>query len=120
MVEELQKEILKHKIKRIRAHSSGDFFSQAYLNKWVKIAKRNPLERIVAYTRNWVINATGLPKNFNLFFSVDSSTRNINPTIKRMSFMGHHCSSGVYQCHKKCGECLYCYKQGGDVFFHIH
>lgn len=34
-----------------RIHSSGDFYSQKYLNKWIEIAKQNPNIFFLAYTK---------------------------------------------------------------------
>lgn len=48
MIAEVDK--IKHKIKAIRIHDSGDFYTQAYLDAWVKIAKAQPTVKFYCYT----------------------------------------------------------------------
>lgn len=55
----------------VRIHESGDFYSQQYLDKWIKIMKANPDKLFYAYTKRNDINfdeATALD-NFNLIRS---------------------------------------------------
>lgn len=42
------------KAKLVRVHSSGDFFSQAYVNAWFRIARALPGVRFYAYTKSFV------------------------------------------------------------------
>jgi hypothetical protein len=39
--------------RRVRVHVSGDFFSAAYTQQWVKIARASPQTVFLAYTRSW-------------------------------------------------------------------
>lgn len=36
-----------------RIHESGDFFSEEYIDAWIRIAKARPLVRFYSYTRSW-------------------------------------------------------------------
>ena len=45
--------ILRRRTRLLRIHSVGDFYSAAYIRKWVKIAKQNPWTEFLAYTRAW-------------------------------------------------------------------
>lgn len=49
IVDEISKS--KKNFKAVRLHSSGEFYSQEYLNKWVEIAKRLPSIRFYAFTK---------------------------------------------------------------------
>lgn len=48
----------------IRLHSSGDFFNQAYLNAWFKVAKTFPGIRVYCYTKSLHLDFSGKPDNF--------------------------------------------------------
>jgi hypothetical protein len=64
-------------------HVSGDFYSAAYVNKWIAIATRTPGTTFYAYTRSWrgrnlplleaLITLSKLP-NFVLNISTDRDT----------------------------------------------
>lgn len=58
----------------VRIHDSGDFYSPAYFEKWVKIAENNPAVRFYAYTKShsFIRGKYILPDNFDLIFSLGS------------------------------------------------
>ena len=65
----------KRKIKAIRVHDSGDFYSMDYLRNWLEIARLNPDVKFYAYTKSlpFVHKAFELglvPSNFRLIQSV--------------------------------------------------
>ena len=65
----------KKKIKAIRVHDSGDFYSMDYLKNWLEIARLNPDVKFYAYTKSlpFVHKAFELglvPSNFRLIQSV--------------------------------------------------
>lgn len=64
------------KIKKVRIHESGDFYSQAYVNKWVVIAAALPDLIFYAYTRSYKLDFTELQAlpNVRLIFSLDDSS----------------------------------------------
>jgi len=52
-------------IKFFRLHSSGDFYSVEYIQKWVKIASMNPDRVFYAYTKSMqLFKGINLPSNF--------------------------------------------------------
>ena len=69
-VSEMNKEILKKKPEYVRVHDSGDYYSKAYLNKWIEIAIHNPTVKFYSYT-NMVdmLLSTVLPSNYDIIFS---------------------------------------------------
>ena len=66
---ELIKEIIKKKIKSIRIHSSGDFYSREYFEMWINIANHFPSINIFTYSKAPQIDRSILPKNLNIINS---------------------------------------------------
>lgn len=61
----------------IRIHVSGDFYSQAYFDAWVDVAKRNPNITFYAYTKAlpfWIKRQDAMPRNFKLTASKGGKT----------------------------------------------
>jgi Gene product 88 len=53
----------------LRLHVGGDFYSQAYFDAWVKVARRYPTVLIYAYTKSvsyWIRRKRYIPSNFVL------------------------------------------------------
>jgi hypothetical protein len=69
-VEAMNADILKKKPDYVRVHDSGDYYSKAYLNKWIEVAIRNPNVKFYSYT-NMVdmVLKTSLPDNYDIIFS---------------------------------------------------
>lgn len=92
MVAKLQK---MEKIVAVRVHDGGDFYCQAYINKWVKIAKRLPWLKFFAYTKSLHLNLAPLEAlpNFTLIRSegglfdsrIDKSKDNYAVVIENLS-----------------------------------
>jgi hypothetical protein len=54
----------------VRIHDSGDFYSTAYLNKWLDIINDNPHVKFYAYTKMIsVLKSIKHPKNFEVIYS---------------------------------------------------
>lgn len=54
----------------VRIHDSGDFYSPAYLQKWLTVAIHNPQVRFYAYTNSiQMVKDVTLPDNFDVIFS---------------------------------------------------
>lgn len=71
-VETIDAEIKRRKVKRLRIHDSGDFFSVNYTNAWLEIIRRNPSVRFYAYTKMvsfFKARMALLPENFHVIFS---------------------------------------------------
>ena len=69
----------KRKITHIRVHSSGDYYSPKYLNKWVKIAKNNPNNTYYSYTKSvsMVKALKNKPSNLKFIFSLGGKQDNL-------------------------------------------
>ena len=73
---ELIKEIIKKKIKVIRIHSSGDFFSKEYFLMWCNIAKHFEDLNIFTYSKAPQIKNLKIPSNLNIinsFITIDNT-----------------------------------------------
>jgi len=69
-IDAMNTEIKRKKPDYVRVHDSGDYYSPAYLKKWIQIAIHNPDVRFYSYT-NMVdmILKTSLPDNYDIIFS---------------------------------------------------
>ena len=116
-------------IKRIRLHSSGEFYSKTYFKKWMKISKTFPSIRFLAYTRNTDINLSPVPENFVIYFSIDESTKKINKSSRLYSYLDsstpgiakhlskHRVLDG-FICNSHCYDCDYCFKGKKNIVFY--
>ena len=70
-VDLMNKEIQKKKPDFIRVHDSGDYYSKAYLDKWLTIAKENPKVKFYSYTNSikFIKELQEIPRNFDFIFS---------------------------------------------------
>ena len=53
----------------VRVHVSGDFYSQAYFNSWLKVASQKPEVTFYAYTKSipyWINQIDSIPANLKL------------------------------------------------------
>jgi hypothetical protein len=63
-------ELKNKKVKILRIHDSGDFYSKAYLDTWLYIIKINPHIRFYAYTKMIpLFSGLVLPPNFTVIYS---------------------------------------------------
>ena len=69
----------KRKITHVRVHSSGDYYSPKYLNKWVKLAKNNPNTIYYSYTKSvkMVKDLKNKPENLKIIFSEGGKQDNL-------------------------------------------
>ena len=82
--------IQKKKVDILRLHDSGDFYSIAYLNKWIEISKANKDVIFYAYTKSIPFFKPSkksdtnflLPKNLKIIFSEGSKKDNLINTSK--------------------------------------
>ena len=117
----------------IRVHSSGDFFSQDYIEMWKQIANHNPNALFWAYTRSWRVNEleNGIRElsklsNFQIIASVDY-TENL-PIDMRYCIVGESESGkGMFNCPEQylsgiqCVDCRQCYTyQNTNIYFAKH
>ena len=69
-VNKMNEEIAKKKPDYIRVHDSGDYYSPAYLRKWLAVAIHNPHVRFYSYTNSVkMLKSVTLPANYDIIFS---------------------------------------------------
>ena len=62
-VEAMNTEIRKKKPDYVRVHDSGDYYSLAYLKKWIKVAIHNPSVRFYSYTNICLLYTSPSPRD---------------------------------------------------------
>ena len=69
-IESMNDEIRRKKPDFVRVHDSGDYYSRAYLNKWIQIAKDNPDVKFYSYTNMVKLTKeVQLPDNYDIIYS---------------------------------------------------
>lgn len=65
----------------VRIHCSGDYYSEAYVRKWIEVIRASPNTRFYGYTRSWSVQSIypalcelATLDNMRLWFSTDSQT----------------------------------------------
>ena len=84
-VEAINAEIRKKKPDYVRVHDSGDYYSRAYLKKWIEVAIHNPNVRFYSYTNmiDMMLKAS-LPDNYDIIFSDSGKQKHlINERVHR-------------------------------------
>lgn len=73
--------ILAHEIRVVRVHIGGDFYSDEYARKWLRVMQRLRAVRFYFYTRSWrdsvinpAIEAMSALPNVRAWYSVDRET----------------------------------------------
>jgi len=82
-VDAMNEDIRRKKPDYVRVHDSGDYYSRAYLAKWLDIAIHNPSVRFYSYT-NMVdmFQKTDLPENYDVIFSDSGKQKHLIRTTK--------------------------------------
>ena len=124
----------KDKYLAFRIHVSGDFYDNAYIDKWIHIVKASPRVHFFSYTRSWTLphlflkleELRALP-NMQLFASVDSSIKLNPPPRWRKAWIEDDTRAVGLICPEQvgfkqdCTKCKFCYMgKQGNVVFKIH
>ena len=82
-IEAMNTEIRKKKPDYVRVHDSGDYYSRAYLHKWIAVANDNPDVRFYSYTNmiKMFLNVP-LPSNYDIIFSDSGKQKNLIDEVK--------------------------------------
>lgn len=105
-----------------RIHTSGDFYSKEYLDMWIRIAKKFPNVKFLAYTKVYgFFNKLQLPRNFTVFLSympsisLEAATRFSNMIGLPMAVATTKRPKGFITCPEQttkqitCSECKICW-----------
>jgi hypothetical protein len=145
---ELRRKKNKGKTIFFRIHEAGDFYSQDYMNKWVKIAHHFKGHRgivFMAYTKSLPFVKQALKKygdnNVNITFKssiwddtkakFEKMTNDLGMSVFTAMPKGEIEKKGFFPCpaseafkgtskEKNCGECKVCYLGNVDVAIEIH
>ena len=115
----------------VRIHPSGDFYSQEYINDWIKICKKLNDHNFWCYTRSWVVPELFIKlkelnklKNIQIFLSTDPTMDLPDYENFRIAFVeDDKRKNGLICLHdsgmrKSCDECGYCFKnKKGNIIF---
>ena len=72
---DMMMELAEFKGSKVRIHESGDFYDQAYLNKWIAIVSNFPDIIFLAYTKMYDrLDFRGIPGNLVVYASYDPTT----------------------------------------------
>jgi len=121
-ISDMISEIKRRKIEIVRIHESGDFYSQEYLEKWKKIAKKLPNIRFYAFTKAFELDFSNLPRNFIIIQSYGSrydnkidksrNTSRVIESVKELYKIEYLCPYHDKDFFTKCGECCdYCFNK---------
>lgn len=116
-------EIIKSKCSVIRIHEAGDFYEQAYLDKWLEIARALPAVQFYCYTKSYMLDFSTRPGNFVARLSLDPTSHPL-AWSKLPGFDGEAWTvpkkstekSDVFVCPGSCKTCDYCLKPGAVQF----
>lgn len=111
--------------KQFRIHVAGDFYDQAYFEKWVKITKKFPEKIFYAYTKNHTLNFENKPDNMIMLYSYDDRIKDPNfiKSVKKNGFDGiaqvrehdYKPKEGETICSGDCKTCDKCYVKSKDM-----
>ena len=113
-----------------RIHVGGDFFSQEYLDGWIKVCAEFPDIQFVAFTKSFDLDYSAAPGNLNIIWSVfpDSDFESIPDGPRAYTLIPGHeypegllcdavrCAGGCVSC----GICFYSNSNGLNMAFDAH
>lgn len=126
-VEEMTNFIQRKKVKYFRIHSSGDFYSEEYINKWIEIAKNCPDTKFRSSTHRRDLikkleELNGLP-NVIVRESLDSTLSEPSTSLN-FSALAHLDvvkREQSYSCKNSCPDCRYsCWENRINIDFKEH
>lgn len=122
----VNRSIQKKKLKAVRIHPAGDFYSNDYIDKWKQIVAANPEVKFWVYTRSWrlpelvdKLQELAQYPNIQIFASTDDTTKETPPTWLRTATVAKSWDSfdsSYVRCPNQknktitCEKCTYCFK----------
>lgn len=105
-----------------RIHEDGDFYSQAYLDKWFRVCSLFPKTRFLAFTKSFHLDFSKQPDNLTVVWSIWSDTDMSTVPDGPRAYAGDSVPEGedVFPCAGTCMDCLFCWnapKLGKNVQF---
>jgi hypothetical protein len=108
---------------KFRIHEGGDFYSQAYLNRWFQICTNLPDVSFLAFTKSHALNYAHKPDNLQIIWSIWPDTPS-----EALALPGPKAFTGVCtgmphatpQCPGRCDNCMRCWNSQAGVHFRRH
>jgi hypothetical protein len=137
-VNDIVREIRFLGVVKVRIHESGDFYSQEYLDKWIRIARRCSDVTFMAYTRCFdLLNFSNVPANMIVYSSFDPTSPRMPRAGERATFIvpdgktAENVAPGYFVCpakamkakrvHNYCGTlCKRCWLASPRIAFAEH
>lgn len=115
------------KIKQVRIHESGDFFSQQYLDEWLGVVRRFPSLPFWAYTKSFHLDFSQKPANLFLIGSFDKTTKDVwrglyekQKSVFNSTFIVVEKDANA-TCIQDCSKCNICWtKSGQQTTVNVH
>ena len=119
-VQRISDEINHKAIKYFRIHSSGDFYSKEYVQKWIKIAQNCPNTLFRSTTRRRDLSSTlrqlNSLSNVIIRESLDSSRQKPKMNLPIAAISNIDIVQNSYKCIDDCVKCQYtCWKNRDNV-----
>ena len=121
------------KTEYVRIHASGDFISQAYLDKWIDTARMFPELKFLAFTKRYNFDYSATPDNLKIVFSAwpglplpDSLPVGVSGYAYMLDKhnIDDRIPHNAVQCAGNCVNCHMCWQidklTSKSVFFHKH
>jgi len=131
-VREMVNKIKSLNAKYFRIHETGDFYSQRYLNKWIKIMKQLPNVKFLIFTKSFQLNWSEALKlkNAIIYWSVFPDSENI-PKEGRYAYIigdkeefNYKVPGNARICpypYKTCDQCMRCFTAPSkNLIWHLH
>jgi hypothetical protein len=124
--------ITENKPRFFRVHSSGDFFSVAYAEMWVRIAEACPNTRFLAFTKQFsIVRKVDFQSVANFELVLSGWTGVEIPEDLRQIYHCAWCDDGIetripenaIECPGNCDSCGMCWRLSQlklDTYFHKH
>ena len=106
-------------VTHFRIHESGDFYNQAYLDKWIEIANQLPDTQFLAFTKSFHLDYSRMPSNLTIIWSVWPDSVGV-PASGRYAYAGECGHADMVECVGHCDDCMVCWTVDCDVHFKIH
>lgn len=116
-----------------RIHVGGDFFSACYLNMWIRITKKHPNTKFLAFTKQFDVltqvlrSGIEIPENFSIVLSawpgmdIPQFLKAQFPVAWMQDGTEDRVPESAVECNDNCAMCGKCWATNGtDVVFKKH
>jgi len=123
--DELRQYFDRSRPKWFRIHSAGDFFSQEYLDMWLRLATTYQDIKFLAFTKAYGLNFSRAPKNLKVVYSVMPETPLADVPVGSRAYAGpvpQLVSGRLFSCPGTCEGCGVCWnlRDYEHVHFDLH